>query len=166
MDIECYTSYFYQIRFFEPWMAPLSTAMWDPKWFHNFKGNQYIYLDKNGIINGLRFIYLVPNPKNDGECAGPDMCIKKFGYADPEHCKFLSDYMKKLEEMNPHMILQKANKAIQDAALKLGVKTDHSLVPVFIFYETPNNPCSEREKVLEWFHKNGINISEWKRDSK
>lgn len=27
-------SYFYQIRFFKPNMIPLSTAAFDPKWFH------------------------------------------------------------------------------------------------------------------------------------
>ena len=32
------TSYFYAIRFFKPNMIPISTAKWDPKWYHQNKG--------------------------------------------------------------------------------------------------------------------------------
>ena len=49
-----YTSYFYQVRFFTPNMIPISTAKWDPKWFHDFQDNKYVFLDKRGVCNGLR----------------------------------------------------------------------------------------------------------------
>lgn len=29
-----YISYFYAVRFMKPNTVALSTAMWDPKWFH------------------------------------------------------------------------------------------------------------------------------------
>ena len=36
-------------------MIPVSTAMWDPKWFHDFTGDEdYIFKDKRGIYNGIR----------------------------------------------------------------------------------------------------------------
>ena len=49
------TSYFYQIRFFKPYMIPLSTAKWDPKWFHRNQGQNYQFKDKNGewLFSGL-----------------------------------------------------------------------------------------------------------------
>ena len=43
------TSYFYQIRNFKPNMIPLSTALWDPKWFHKNKGHSFQFKDKNGV---------------------------------------------------------------------------------------------------------------------
>lgn len=46
-----YISYFYQIRFFKPNMIPISTAKWDPKWYSQ---NGKPYIDKRGVVNGLR----------------------------------------------------------------------------------------------------------------
>ena len=31
--MEFYTSYFYKIRFMKPYMIPLSTAVFNPKWY-------------------------------------------------------------------------------------------------------------------------------------
>ena len=39
--------YFYQVRFFTPNMIPVSTALGDPKWYHQNKGQQFTFLDKN-----------------------------------------------------------------------------------------------------------------------
>ena len=47
-------SYFYQIRFFKPYMIPVSTAVSDPQWYHNFQDKNYIFLDKRGVANGFR----------------------------------------------------------------------------------------------------------------
>ena len=47
-------SYFYQIRNFKPNMIPMSTAISDPSWFHDWKDSSYIFTDKRGILNGLR----------------------------------------------------------------------------------------------------------------
>ena len=44
--------YFYQVRFFTPNMIPVSTALGDPKWYHQNKGQQFTFLDKNNVING------------------------------------------------------------------------------------------------------------------
>ena len=57
--INFYISYFYQIRNMKPNMLPVSTAMWDPKWFHNGKSEEWRYMDKNGVINGVRMIDLM-----------------------------------------------------------------------------------------------------------
>ena len=48
-------SYFYKIRFFQPWMIPISTAAWDPKYYHDNKGKDYLFVDKRGVINGYRY---------------------------------------------------------------------------------------------------------------
>ena len=47
-------TYFYNIRFLKQNQIPVSTAMWDPKWYHDFKDKDYIFKDKNGVYNGDR----------------------------------------------------------------------------------------------------------------
>ena len=58
--MEIYTSYFYQVRFMKPYHIPLSTAVWDPKWFHANRGQDYHFKDKNGVYNGLRAPVFAP----------------------------------------------------------------------------------------------------------
>ena len=85
------TSYFYQIRNFTRNMIPISTAVWDPAWYHNFtKDYSHLFYDSRNILNGLR-----------------------------------------LEKINEEIIL------------------------VLIVYETPNNLCSERIPLQEYFTQHG-----------
>ena len=35
-------------------MIPLSTAMWDPKWYHEGQKQNHWFIDKHNVINGLR----------------------------------------------------------------------------------------------------------------
>lgn len=59
------TSYFYQIRNFTRNMIPISTAVWDPTWYHNFTNDyNYIFKDKRNILNGLRLESIIEQGKN------------------------------------------------------------------------------------------------------
>ena len=49
-----YVSYFYNIRFFPENLLPVSTAAWDPKWFHNFGKPNVVFKDKRNVVNGVR----------------------------------------------------------------------------------------------------------------
>jgi len=89
-----YTSYFYAVRHMKPWHIPLSTAIWDPKWFHAFKHQDYTFIDKNGVINGLRAEMLSPSPALEGLCAGAP-CSRK-----PDSCDFLRKYFEQLSKIN------------------------------------------------------------------
>ena len=91
--IKFYISYFYQIRNMSPNILPVSTAMWDPKWFHNGNRDNYRFMDKNGVINGVRmnqlcmemykYEQLVKNNVDCGEhCPGI------------EQCRFMQEYAK------------------------------------------------------------------------
>lgn len=61
-------SYFYQIRHFKKYMIPVSTAAWDPAWFHINGEKDSVYKDKNGIYNGLRFNELAPGKSCNNLC--------------------------------------------------------------------------------------------------
>ena len=54
MQLQFRTSYFYQVRYFNANILPFSTALSDPKWFHEDKSNNHIFLDIHGVVNGLR----------------------------------------------------------------------------------------------------------------
>lgn len=149
------TSYFYQIRNMKQNYIPLSTAVWDPKWFHQGKGNNYQWKDKNGIWNGLRAEPFVPGKACEGLCRGPEVC----NAYSPKTCAFLKTYRKQLDNLNFQEIL----KRFEDLGLKIQ-KTEgfqEEPVLVLIFHEKYDNPCSERWPVQDWFKDNDYPIKEF-----
>lgn len=141
-----FTSYFYQIRFFNKDTYPFSTAMWDPKWFHDFKGEDYVFQHSDGVIYGMKYYPFVPGPTCDGECHGREGCPT----GDPSKCDFLRHYREQLDKLDVNTVL----KEIEDI---VGPDAD----VCFIFHEAWDNPCSERRVVQEWFKDNGVEIKEW-----
>lgn len=131
-----FTSYFYQVRFFKPWQIPLSTALGDPAWFHEFKGKDHVFIDKNGVLNGSRSIKLQPGRSCHGLCSG-----KPCAYS-PESCAFLREYKKQIFSINRESYIAKLYLFLE----KLRSVLDFSNEPeiVFIVHEAPTNPCSER----------------------
>lgn len=148
------TSYFYKIRFFRPDIVPFSTAKWDPKWYHDFQGQTNIFLDRNGVLNGLRFPEFVPGPMCDGECRGLDACSVR----SPEVCSFLRNYRQQLDQLDFNGVLEVFSELEQMvvSALKLEVEPTFALM----VHEAPNNPCSERSVIQQWFIDNGCPIQE------
>ena len=61
------TSYFYQIRNFTPNIIPVSTALSDPAWYRPPEGKEY-YIDKRGIICGLRYKPLIVQRYGEHSC--------------------------------------------------------------------------------------------------
>ena len=133
-------SYFYQIRFFKPWMIPVSTACWDPAWFHQWSGPNFTFLDKRNVVNGLRCEELHPGPLCEGLCRGRDSCED----GNPNKCAFL----------------QRAAASL--SSLKQQLNLDREPLLVLMVYETPNNPCSERQILLKYFNSHGIECEELK----
>ena len=150
------TSYFYQIRNMKPNYIPLSTAVWDPKWFHQNKGQDYQWKDKNGVWNGLRAEPFAPGPLCEGLCNGPETCKTK----DSHSCEFLQMYYVQLRKLDISNILMRMSILAKQVKEAEGF-TEEPII-VLIFHETPTNPCSERWMVQKWFKENGIEIEEFK----
>lgn len=155
MKVKIRTSYFYQIRFFKENMIPVSTALWDPKWFHKDKKQSYTFIDKRGIINGLRTEMLAPKMESDGECQGAAKCSHT-----SEECKFLKNYYDQLNELDLMEFLGYCKALATECHKKLNMKDDPVLV--FIFHEKPDNPCSERVMFTKWLQENGVPCKELK----
>lgn len=153
------TSYFYAVRFMKPHMIPLSTAMYNPKWFNNH-GNAF--LDRNNVFNGLRIEALVPNDSLEDLCRGQDgdTCDH-----NPSDCKFLTGYRDQLDSINFDEFLNGITKFIS------GVKKlqshlfegsiDEEPIIVFLFHEVPSNPCSERVEVTNWLRRHDQEVEEF-----
>lgn len=154
--MKIYTSYLYQIRFMKPYMIPLSTAVWDPKWFHNdSRDHSIIFKDKNGVYNGLRDEDFVPGDLCKNDCRGIDSCEIK----DPSKCNFLIHYRQQLDHLNIGEILNSFNELCEHVRDTDELTEDP--VIMLIVYETPLNKCSERRVIQEWFHDNGIEVDEF-----
>ena len=159
MSFKILTSYFYQIRFFKPNYIPLSTAVFDPKWFHKNLGNTYQYFDKNNVLNGLRAEPFVPNKDCEGLCRGPSVCITE----DPTTCEFLSTYYNQLKQLNFNSIMERFSRLA--AQYKAEKNLCNDIIFVLIFHETPSNPCSERWIVQKWFKENGYELEEFNKEA-
>lgn len=144
------TSYFYQIRFFTRNMIPVSTAIWDPKWFHT--GNNIgEYRDKNGVWNGIRMPILSPINIDTNSCG---QCKTK----DPSDCKFQKEYKAYLQTLDFEKIYNSLN-TLADRVLELeGFKSEPHIV--LIVHEKPDNSCSERLPLQEYFMSHGIDCRE------
>lgn len=151
--MKIYTSYFYQVRFMKPYMIPLSTAIWDPKWFHNFKGQDNIFVDKNGVVNGLRATPFAPVVHGEAACTGQP-CDHK-----PESCAFLKQYLDQLNKLDINEIVTRCNNLGQK--IKQLQKFEEEPEFIFLVHEAPQNLCSERAVIQLWFKQNGFDVTEW-----
>ena len=145
-----YLSYFYQIRFFTPDFLPISTAVWDPKWYHDFQGPKHKFRDKNNVLNGVRSEYLHPDCTCRDLCRGPETCKT----LDPTTCDFLKSYRRQLDKIDIDRMLNN----IELYMNKVGAK-----YPVFMVHEAPSKKCSERDTLMSWFSDNNVTCHEWQK---
>lgn len=150
-----YTSSFYNIRFFKPYQIPFSTAVWDPRWFHNFQNPCSIWKDRNGVYNGLRAEFLNPRSCNSAECCP---CNNR----NPECCDFIRTYREGLGRLEFQKVLDYFKSASEFIQKEEGFSEEPEIV--LIVYEAEDNPCSERRSLQEYFRNNGIDIKEWKKE--
>lgn len=148
-------SYFYQVRFFKPNQIPLSTAVWDPQWFHEFKNKNHTFIDKNGVINGLRIEEFSPKDC-DGMCYGTKTDKRGKGCTeDPNTCLFIQAYRNQLNKLDFDNIMRKLENICE--------KYNGSEI-ILLVHEATNNPCSERKSIIEFFNMHGIDCEEFKKE--
>jgi hypothetical protein len=136
-------------------MVPVSTACFDPHWFHDWMDQDYVFKDKRGIYNGIRaecFHF-------DGEDHGcGDACFPTS--RDPSKC----DFLRRLRDQYDRLDFQNIMNRCERLGSYIQSIEGWAELPilVFIFYETPINPCSERKVLQNWFKDNGYNLEELK----
>jgi len=136
MKFSIYTSYFYQIRNFTPNIIPVSTALSDPAWYRPPEGKEY-FIDKNGVINGLRYEPLIV------QRYGEHICPCESKDLAPA-CPTMIEYEQLLFSL---VDKEKTLKAFEYCCNKFNADTIALMV-----YEAPNNPCSERAALQKFFN--------------
>ena len=144
------TSYFYQIRNFKKNMIPMSTAMSDPAWYHNNQDKTYTFIDKRGILNGLRLLPIIVQ----GNCGNCCPCEKK----DPEHCPIKAPYEFELNLIDFDKMYKGMEQFCNNYCKENNIKEEP--IAVLMVYETPDNFCSERQSIQNLFIKHGIECKE------
>ena len=142
--MKIYTSYFAQLRNFPTNLVGLSTAVWNPKWRPMGK-------DKRGVI-----CVDCPPFKPGKQCEG--LCNGKCNPKHPEDCAFLKAYKAQLDKLNIVNIQNSLGKLATHIMKDEGI---NDIDFAFIVYETPQNPCSERWPIQQWFKEHNIEIKEW-----
>ena len=141
--MKIWTSYFYKVRFLSPNQIPVSTALWDPKWFHMSKGQNHKFVDKRGVLNGLRFEDLHPGKSCEGLCRG-----KPCEYS-PDSCRFMENYRTQIFSLDRANVMSRLAAAADKVKTALGFSEDPEIV--FLVHEAPDNACSERKVLQEFF---------------
>ncbi len=136
------TSYFYQIRNFTSNLIPISTAISDPIWYRPPQDKEY-YIDKRGIVCGLRYEPLIVQLHGQGGCP----CEER----NPANCECMKEYKQLLYSL---VDKEKTLKAFEYCANKIQKELGFKEEPIIclIVYEAPNNPCSERKALQEFFN--------------
>lgn len=151
--MKVWISYFYNVRFLKPNQIPVSTAKWDPRWFHNNLGQDHVFFDKRGIANGFRLKTLAPGKTCDNLCTGS--CEPKV----PEHCAFLEAYRAQLSRLDFDSLMVDLERIVSTVEKYETSTEDYEIV--LMVYEAKDNPCSERQPLIDWFRENGYELEEW-----
>lgn len=168
--IKFYISYFYKIRFMKPNMLPLSTATFDPGWYHQngFKCVQWI--NNNGVLIGCRWdelsldhnIYYNELITKELDCESFNKqydCKEKF--KKYQSCPFMNVYKKYLlqhglKDFNEFVARIQGYVNFINKKYNLNVDT-----VVLIVHEPSSVLCGERPVLRQIFEENGYKLPEW-----
>lgn len=136
------TSYFYQIRNFKPWMIPISTAIGDPDWYKPPAGKEW-FIDKRGVINGLKYKPLIVQYDCNMLCP---ICEEKDIVKG--NCSTMHEYRKALDTIDKNAMHKAFEHCINYFKLPFD---DNEPMIVLMVHEAPQNPCSERIALQDYF---------------
>ena len=81
---------------------------------------------------------------------------------DPSECDFLKAYRMQLNMLDFEEIMQRFERLGKAVQKRSGFFEEP--IPVLIVYETPQNPCSERRVMIDWFASHGYELEEWNKN--
>lgn len=159
--MKLFITYFYNVRFFLPNMIPVSTAYGDPAWYH---GDSYdksrCFVDQNGVMNGIREeSFLMSEAEEPKEMCQGNPCPYSGKYP---HCQFLDAYRAHLAKLDFGALMKELSRTADD--VKKALRFEGEPIVVLLVHEKPDNPCSERQAIMELFESHGVKLSEWTKE--
>ena len=154
-------SYFQQIRYFKPYMIPVSTAMWDPKWLETKNGKKP-HIDQNGIFVGIKEESLIFDQETFENMN--EQCQKDCPYkSKAPNCQFMSKYLEQLRKIDfKNYLIPELNRVANEVKKILNFQEEPEIV--LMVHEKPDILCSERPVLKKVFAENGIELKEWTKD--
>lgn len=143
-------TYFYNSRFFLPNQIGISTAMWQPKYWK-------IGQNKQGAIMGICEQSLSPY-KVEAHCE--TACEHK---GTLPNCPFLATYKKYLDTVDFENYLLPEFTRIAEEVRKINNFEGEPEI-ILLVYEKPDNPCSERGALIEYFKGYGLDLKEYQKE--
>ena len=108
----------------------------------------------------MRAPVFAPGPMCENLCRGSENCDTH----DPTKCLFLKTYRYQLDQLDYDEIISRC----ENIANKIKEVEQFNEEPIIILlvHEAPDNPCSERRVIQEWFASHGKKVEEWSKDVK
>lgn len=154
-----YITYFYNVRFLKPNEIPLSTAAWEPRWFH--QGEIREFVDKRGVYCGLRAEpFLITKQTAAKIKCYAETCAHdcKF-YSKAPNCGFMRAFREQLATLPKQVVVDYFNKIGEYVRDKTHFEGEPTIV--LLVYEKPEVLCAERPVIVEWFRNNQLQIEEY-----
>ena len=143
-------SYFPLVRYFLPNQIGVSTAVWKPKyWSYG--------LTKRGSFQGIEERALAPVQIEQYCCKE---CPHKVTIPN---CPFLTAYRNYLNTVDINYLLSEFKRITEDVKKINNYEGEPEII--LLVYETPDNPCSERQPLIDYFEKHGIKIEEYVKET-
>lgn len=143
-------SYFPMVRHFKANQIGVSTAVWKPKYWK-------YGLNKHNSVTGIEEKSLSPYYVEQYCCKE---CLYK---KDLPNCPFLTAYRKYLDTVDINYLLSEFKRIAEDVK-KINNYEDEPEI-ILLVYETPDNPCSERQPLIDYFGKHGIKLEEYHKET-
>ena len=142
-------SYFAKTKHFKANQIGISSACWDPAWWK-------YSVNKHSSVIGISEKALSPYHVEQ-------YCCKDCPYKDKvPNCPFIIDYKKYLDTVDFEGYLLPEFKRIAEEVKMINNYEGEPEI-ILLVYETPDNPCSERIALIDYFKKHGIELKEYKK---
>lgn len=142
-------TYFYNSRFFLPNQIGISTAIWQPKYWK-------LGQNKQGAIMGICEQSLSPY-KVETHCASH--CAYKEALSN---CPFLTAYKEYLDTIDFENYLLPEFTRIAEEVRKINNFEGEPEI-ILLVYEKPDNPCSERGVLVDYFKRHRFELNEYQK---
>lgn len=142
---------FYQVRFFDSSVIGLSTAMWDPAWFHGFADKKTVFVNEKGFVCGLKAPDFILPLSDYEELERRHVDCGNHCTHDSPNCEFMKAYRKHLESIGYEDIMRHL-RIIADKYDEQGFnKTDKPTEIVLLVHESVKKNCAERVVIKQFF---------------
>lgn len=138
------------VRHFKANQIGVSTAKFSPQWwlYSQNSHKSVIGIEERAI-----------SPAYIGTVCSKECTYKK----DLLNCPFLTAYRNYLDTVDINYLLSEFTRVAKEVKKINHYEGEPEII--LLVYETPNNPCSERQPLIDYFGKHGIKIEEYSKET-